>query len=279
MEELQAPHPVEETEQAAAAETDVNATEDSAQPEARRKYLAAAAVLAVLLLPVFYLIVKFSAPKTPANGPSNAAAATPVNLPALEEAVRASPTAANKVNLSAAYLDQQQPGRAVPLLSDVLASDPRNATAWNNLCVARMQQQDFPAAIDACQHAVAAKPDFALAQNNLKWATGERQRAVDDIAAIGKMAPGDRTEAVYLREGMDALHTEQYDAAIAAWSEMLKTNPRSLVAANNIGTAYMLNKQYEQGEAWFEKALSFDASSQLAKNNLAWAKGELAKSR
>jgi tetratricopeptide (TPR) repeat protein len=140
-----------------------------------------------------------------------------------------------------------------------------------------MLQQEVNQALDACNNAVSADPKFALAQNNLRWATQERQKITDELAADEKLGAGGRTEAICMRDGLDYLHLGDYDRSIGAFKEAMALDPKNAVAANNIGLDYMLELKYGDAVPWFEKAAALDPTMQLAKNNLAWAQGELAR--
>jgi tetratricopeptide (TPR) repeat protein len=93
-----------------------------------------------------------------------------------------------------------------------------------------------------------------------------------------QIAPALRNADSYLAEGLNYLHTGDYDQAIYAWQRVLSLDPANALAANNIGTAYMLKQQPSLAATWFQKAIALDPSQQIAKNNLAWARNELAKS-
>ena len=73
------------------------------------------------------------------------------------------------------------------------------------------------------------------------------------------------------------LHAGEYDQAIQAWQRTLKIDPKSALAANNIGTAYMFKNEPATAISWFGKALALDPTLQIAKNNSAWARSEIAK--
>lgn len=56
--------------------------------------------------------------------------------------------------------------------------------------------------------------------------------------------------------------------------EGLEKNSSDIVFNNNIGTALVMKKQYDEAVATFEKILEQDPDNQLAKNNIAWAMAE-----
>jgi len=57
-------------------------------------------------------------------------------------------TDSNRMDLSVAYINANQPGRAIPLLQAAVATDPYNAAEWNNLCLANAMQKDYRTAIE-----------------------------------------------------------------------------------------------------------------------------------
>jgi len=194
----------------------------------------------------------------------------------LGEIATAAPSISSRIDLSLAFIRLNQPARAIPVLNSVIAEDARNSDAWNNLCVANTMQMAFNRAIEDCKQAVRIAPQFTLAQNNLKWAEDENRKAIAAIAAEEKIAPATRDADSYLAEGLNNLHIGAYDEAISAWKRTLDVDPKNALAANDIGTAYMFKKQTASAITWFDKAIAFDSTLQIARNNLAWAHDEQA---
>ncbi len=242
----------------------------------RSRVIAIVAACAILALPVGYLVVYYGMPDQVSANVQDAAAPAQ-SIAALEEIVRTNPSIDNRVNLSVALIQSNQPGRAIPILDAVVTEDANNALAWNNLCVANTMQKAFDIAIKECNNALRIKPEFQLARNNLKWAEDENRKAVEALATQEQVAPASRDSDSYLAEGLNFFSIGSYDQAIKAWRRALELNPRSALAANNIGTALMLKKQIADAIPWFEKAITLDPTLQIAKNNLAWAHDELAK--
>jgi Tfp pilus assembly protein PilF len=228
---------------------------------------------AILVLPVGYLLLHRS-PVNVGKPAVPAALAQSQSIAALEGLVRAQPTAANRINLSLAYIQAGKPAPAVPVLQTVLAEDQKNAIAWNNLCVAHTMQQEYGNGIDDCNHALAIQPDFPLAKNNLKWATDERDATIKAISDEEQTDISKRDASFYLAEGLNFLHLGNYNEAIHAWHRALDMDPHNAAAANNIGTALMFQKQPKAAAVWFQKAINLAPTMQLAKNNLAWAQQE-----
>jgi len=246
------------------------------KPAELRRTATIVIVCVILALPIGYLVLHHVPSRSVfANTP---AAPAPAQIIAtLESTAKASPTPANLLNLSLAYINANIPGRAIPILVSLVADDRNNAAAWNNLCVANTLQQDYKAAISDCDHALQIDPNLQLAKNNLKWAEDEKQKTIDSISAQEQAGTASRDAAFYLKEGLDYFHLGDYDQAIKAWQHTLELDPRDASAANNIGTAYMLKQQTSEAVVWFNKSLAIDPNLQLTKNNLAWAHDEQAK--
>jgi tetratricopeptide (TPR) repeat protein len=245
-----------------------NTTEPARSPLSGSAVLTACVLLA---LPIGYLLLHHRSTNSVQAGATQSAAPPTVNIPALEAAVKADPSEANKINLSLGYIQSGQQGRAAILLESMTVADPKDAMAWNNLCVAYTLQQAYADGIAACNQSVSLKPDFQLAKNNLAWVTGERDKTVMAITQLEQTAAGKRDATFYLAEGMDYLHLGNYEEATHAWQRMLEIDPKSAVAANNIGLAKMMEKQPVAAIPWFQKAIAMDPTMQVAKNNLAWA--------
>jgi tetratricopeptide (TPR) repeat protein len=243
----------------------------------RSRAIAILGMVVIFVLPFAYLALHRGHSDTVGASEQRPPAASTPDVAALEAAASSNPTAANQINLSQAYINANTPGRAVAVLQILLASDPKNAIAWNNLCVAHTLLQDYMPALDACNHALQIDPNYQLARNNLKWAQDEKQKMVQALAAQEQTAPTDRNSSFYLAEGLTQLHLGDYDQAIKAWQLALQRDPNNALAANNIGTAYMMKQQPATAVTWFQKANTLDPTLQIAKNNLAWANGELNK--
>lgn len=243
----------------------------------RNRATAIVGMVVILVLPFVYLVLHRSHSGTVGASEQQPSAASAPDVATLEAAAKSNPTPANQINLSQAYINANKPGRAVPVLQMALATDPKNEIAWNNLCVAHTLLQDYMPAMDACNHALQIDPNYQLAKNNLKWTQDEKQKTVEALAAEEQTAPTDRSSSFYLAEGLTLLHLGDYDQAIKAWQLSLQRDPNNSLAANNIGTAYMMKQQPAMAVTWFQKAIALDPTLQLAKNNLAWANGELNK--
>ena len=246
---------------------------EAEQAPAQGRLFAVLAGVAILAIPVVYLIFSGSHPKKVMAGPPQAAV---TDTASLETLARQSPTETNLINLSLAYLNGGASARAIPVLQAVVARDKNSAVAWNDLCVAQTLQHGYADAIDSCNQALTISPSFQLARNNLRWASDERQKTLAAIVTADKTVPVHDTD-FYIAQGLNYIHVGDYDQSIMAWQHALELSPKNALATNNIGTAYMMKKQPEVAIGWFEKAIALDPALQIAKNNLVWAQGELKK--
>jgi tetratricopeptide (TPR) repeat protein len=200
----------------------------------------------------------------------------------LEGRGRTASTVDNRLSLSVAYMNAKEPEQAIPILLSLVADDKNNATAWNNLCVAHNLQKDYKDGVTACRKALDIDPRFQLAANNLKWAVDEQKKDEQQIAAAfplsqAKTSSQSPEAAFYLTQGLHQLNSGDYDAAIDSWRRILALDPSNALAANNIGTAYMFKKEPAIALKWFQRAVKSAPSLQIARNNIAWATGEQAK--
>jgi len=260
----------ETTDSSQAAKSVTSDSDAASQSGTSRK---AGIALAALLVgaPIVFFVLHSSGNSKVVSAQQPPAAA---NVASLEAAVNASPTSANRINLSLAYINSGASARAIQVLQSVVAQDKNNAIAWNDLCVAHTLQQDYASALDECNQALAIDPSFQLARNNLKWASDEKNKTLAAINAASQ-STAVRDVDFFLKQGMNQLHVGDYDQAIVSWQQMLHLDPKNAMAANNIGTAYMLKRQPDVASGWFDRALKLDPNLQIAKNNLAWAHQEL----
>ncbi|MBV8570195.1 MAG: tetratricopeptide repeat protein [Acidobacteriaceae bacterium] len=118
-------------------------------------------------------------------------------VPAFESAVKISPTPANRLALATAYLQNNQPDAAAPILQQALASDPRDYDL--RMAVGRIYR-DKRQFLPAANEFVAAgeiKPDSAEAWNEAASVFVMAQQypqalaALDKVRALNAEKPGD----------------------------------------------------------------------------------------
>lgn len=105
-------------------------------------------------------------------------------------------------------------------------------------------------------------------------ASGKSKLQVAEDAA--KLA---NTPQAYLDLSMQYYQAGKFDKCVEAGNEAVKLKPDFAAAYNNIGSAYNSMGKFAEGKAALTKSLAIDPTSQLAKNNLAWAESELKKAQ
>ncbi len=80
------------------------------------------------------------------------------------------PTEDNYITLSVKYYCKKMYKECIQASEKVLEINPKNATAYNNICTAHNALSQWDLAKAACQKAIELQPDFDLAKNNLKIA-------------------------------------------------------------------------------------------------------------
>jgi len=90
-------------------------------------------------------------------------------------------------NLAAAYIEQREHARALPLLRDEAARMPHHAETWTNLGQTLLALGDLAGAAEASEQAVALDGDMPTALNNLGLIYRE-QRRMDEAEALFRRA-------------------------------------------------------------------------------------------
>lgn len=197
-----------------------------------------------------------------------------------EQEVKSNPSSENILKLTALYIGNNMPGKVFPYLKNLIKKEPANAAAHNNLGVANIMLKNYMQGIASCSEAIKLDTGFQLAKNNLKWAIDEKNKVLAQIGQLAKVAEDKRDEAYFIQLGFCSFQIGDYDQSILAWNEGLKKFPSGAVTFyNNIGSALVLKKEYPAAIVHFNKALAIDANNQLAKNNIDWAKNEIAEEK
>lgn len=244
----------------------------------KKDYILALAAILVAF-PIIYLVIKTSEqpdlPKT--ETPVNTTPQT--NFSTLEKLAQENPTFENFINLSNAYINAQQAGKAVEPLKKAIKLKPSSAVAYSNLGCAYTMLKQYQNGIDACNKAIALDPDFQLAKNNLKWATDEKAKVLKTIEMWEKTPENARDTKFYLAYGLSYQQIGNYDKSIEIWNTILQNDPDNANALNNIGVAYALKEDYPKAVFIFQRVINKYPENNLAKNNMAWVVSELEKTQ
>ena len=73
-------------------------------------------------------------------------------------------------------------------------------------------------------------------------------------------------------KGNEAYRLQQYEEAITAYKEALKTDPNNVIASYNMGNALFKDKKYEEAAAIFDKAARYTTDKKL-QSQLLYNKG------
>lgn len=117
-------------------------------------------------------------------------------IPTLEEAVKAAPTATNRIALATAYIENKQPDRAAPLFEQALQTEPNNLDLRMSYGRALRALKKYSAAAQEFSRVVQAKPDSSETWGDLAGMLillNQDQQALvalDKVKALGAEKPG-----------------------------------------------------------------------------------------
>ena len=100
------------------------------------------------------------------------------------------------------------------------------------------------------------------------------QPAKTDIASLENAANSNPTFDNLINVSMAYINNKMPEKSIIPLQKAIAINPNSAIAYNNLGVAYIMMQQYQEGIDACNKALSIDATFQLAKNNFKWGMDE-----
>ena len=185
-------------------------------------------------------------------------------LQSAERLAEADPTPANWLEVSLQYYRAGRYAESRDAARRTLELAPDYGAAYNNVAAAEIRLGDWAAAVASATRAVEFAPGLDLARNNLAQArrlldAERRMREADDEPTLLDLS------LFFYGEGA-------YDAVIDAGERALALNPRSVVAYNNICSAYNVLERWNDAIDACEAALRIDPVHELATNNLALAR-------
>jgi len=98
-----------------------------------------------------------------------------------------------------------------------------------------------------------------------------------DIPALESKVQAAPTAENMVNLSVAYINNKMPGKCISLLKKAIKLSPDSKQAYNNLGVAYTMLRQYNNGIAACNRAISLDNNFQLAKNNLKWANDENAK--
>ena len=99
-------------------------------------------------------------------------------------------------------------------------------------------------------------------------------RRMTSGSAPAPVAAPSAAERNLLNQSLQQYQAGHYEEAIQSAQELLKANPNSAEAYNNIAVSYLGMKRYDDAIQSATQALRVNPDFQLAKNNLAWIRQE-----
>ena len=193
-------------------------------------------------------------------------------LTSAEEQARARPSPENWLRLSLQYHRAGRFADSLDAARESVALRPDYAAAHNNVAAAQIELGDWDAAVAAGTRALTFDPELELARNNLA-----RARRLADAAARAGVS-SDASELLdisllYFREGF-------FTQCIAICQRVVELAPQSVVAYNNICSAYNELGAWSLAISACRAALRIDPDFALASNNLRQAEqGQAADTR
>ncbi len=167
---------------------------------------------------------------------------------------------ADYANVAAArLLSQGRAAEAEALLTNALASDPRNAFTLNNLGVAKESQGEWESALEFYKQAASAHSSrLVVVTFNRVW----RYKPVSEVAAasvrhiearLQSETPQERAARWNFR-GVEAINRNDWNAAAQDFRLAYSLNPNSAFSLNNLGYAAEVGGDQETAQFFYEKA-------------------------
>ena len=181
-----------------------------------------------------------------------------------EQNAKAKPTPENYLSLSLTYYQNKDYQKCIDAANEALKLKPDYVEAYNNICSAENMLGNYDEGIKAGLQALKINPDYQLAKNNL--IDGQQRKAkIEAIRADIKRQP---SEGNYINLSLVYYNLGSFQKCADAAQKALEYNPKSVVAFNNICSAYNMLKIWDKAIEAGENGLKLDPSNQLLKNNL-----------
>jgi len=177
------------------------------------------------------------------------------------------------LNLSLGHYRERAYAKCVAAAQRALELRPGWDLAYNNICSAYLALGNWDGAVEAGSQAVARNPANAIAAANLA-----RARARGRLpAAVASATPAaGRTAEELLNLSLSFYQAKEYRKSIEAAQLALARKPDYDAALNNICAACNALGEWDRAIAAGERAVRLNPASQLARNNLAWARSQQA---
>ena len=145
------------------------------------------------------------------------------------------------INDGLAFYNAGDYQKSVEAAHSALQLQPNSALAYNNICAAYNQLQQWDQAIEACGRALAIQPDFKRARNNLRAAQEARTPGTPS-SQVTPQPPSTAPDAgdpwtAAINESLATYQAGDYPKSIEAAQKALAVRPDSAIAYNNICAA------------------------------------------
>jgi predicted O-linked N-acetylglucosamine transferase (SPINDLY family) len=154
----------------------------------------------------------------------------------------------------------------------ILAVEPNNVDAWNNLGVALQQSRRWRDAEMAFRRALQLQPNFPNALGNLGECLRTQRRlgeAIDVLARSVQLDPENPDLQYNYGTALD--DAKRHEEAIAALQKSIAIRPTYPLAFVNLAASLMARDRYSEGVEALEKAIELDPKNPMSVNNLAHA--------
>jgi Flp pilus assembly protein TadD len=192
-----------------------------------------------------------------------------------QAATQKAPTYDNFTWLGLAYTRAGKHQEALAAFKRSSEINPSSSIAENNICSELNALRQWDSAIQHCKKAIELQASNQLAKNNL--AQSERGKAADEprIAQYkSNISAGKDVDANRVDLGNLYYQRGDYEQALTVWRDVQKGSPVFAVALNDIGSAYIVLRRFDEARKALDEALRLQPNNGLFKNNLAWLNHE-----
>lgn len=173
-------------------------------------------------------------------------------------------------------LQHAQGGRfkeCIDTATEATRFDPTLASAYNNIGFCSGNLRLWDDAIRNLQEAIRLDPAKRLAGNNLAWARQEKAKSSGQPPAV----PPSAEVAALLNQSLQHAQAKRFTECMDTATQAVKLGSTSAPACNNLGFCAGNLRLWDEAVRNLEEATRLDPNLALARNNLAWARGEKAR--
>ncbi len=183
----------------------------------------------------------------------------------LEKDLIHNPSINGYIRLSLLYSNKFENIKSINASNKAISLDPNSSIAYNNLCSSYNRLGMYDKAKEACEKSLEINKSNTLTRNNLN----------ESIKGIERIKKKELTIKEYNNLGYYYYKFGFYDRSIEVSKDLLKIDPKNVMAYNNICASYNQLQKWVLGAKACNEALEIDPDFQLAKNNLKWAEKSL----